>query len=164
MSQRNWVVVSYIYIFSAVAFFMLLIACINYMNLTTARSARRGKEIGIRKVTGSSRLQLITQFLVESTMTALFALALSLGMIALLLPTFNTLSGKSISFGYTISTGYYGNVARCHCFCWFGRWKLPRIFIYRISIPCGVLKGSLSKGSGNVVLRRALVVFSFPFR
>src|SRR4030095_5050705 len=84
--------VSYIYIFSAVAFFMLLIACINYMNLTTARSARRGKEIGIRKVTGSSRLQLISQFLIESTLTALFALALSLGMIALLLPTFNTLS------------------------------------------------------------------------
>jgi putative ABC transport system permease protein len=75
--------VTYIYIFSAVAFLLLLIACINYMNLTTARSARRGKEIGIRKVTGSSRLQLISQFLVESTLTALFALALSLGLIAL---------------------------------------------------------------------------------
>jgi putative ABC transport system permease protein len=59
---------SYIYIFSAVAFFMLLIACINYMNLTTARSARRAKEIGIRKVTGSSKRQLVMQFLVESTL------------------------------------------------------------------------------------------------
>ena len=66
--------ISYIYIFSAVAFFMLLIACINYMNLTTARSARRAKEIGIRKVTGSSKLQLVSQFLVESTLTAFFAL------------------------------------------------------------------------------------------
>ena len=89
---------SYIYIFSAVAFFMLLIACINYMNLTTARSARRAKEIGIRKVTGSSKLQLVLQFLVESTLTALFALLLSIGFIALFLPTFNTLSGKFISF------------------------------------------------------------------
>src|SRR3954451_5602403 len=76
---------SYIYIFSAVAFFMLLIACINYMNLTTARSARRAKEIGIRKVTGSSKLQLVLQFLVESTLTALFALLLSIGLIALFL-------------------------------------------------------------------------------
>src|SRR6476620_1898824 len=89
---------SYIYIFSAVAFFMLLIACINYMNLTTARSARRAKEIGIRKVTGSSKLQLVLQFLVESTLTAFFALLFSLGLIALLLPTFNLLSGKFISF------------------------------------------------------------------
>ena len=90
---------SYIYIFSAVAFFMLLIACINYMNLTTARSARRAKEIGMRKVTGSSRLQLVSQFLIESTLTAFFALLLALGAIALLLPTFNSLSGKFISFG-----------------------------------------------------------------
>ena len=62
--------ISYIYIFSAVAFFMLMIACINYMNLTTARSARRAKEIGIRKVTGSSKSQLVAQFLVESLLTA----------------------------------------------------------------------------------------------
>src|SRR6476620_1939333 len=89
---------SYIYIFSAVAFFMLLIACINYMNLTTARSARRSKEIGIRKVTGSSKLQLVAQFLIESTLTAVFALLLSIGAIALLLPAFNSLSGKFISF------------------------------------------------------------------
>src|SRR5689334_8010542 len=90
---------SYIWIFSSVAFFMLLIACINYMNLTTARSARRAKEIGIRKVTGSSKKQLVAQFLGESTLTALFALLLSIGLIALFLPTFNTLSGKFISFG-----------------------------------------------------------------
>ena len=90
---------SYIYIFSAVAFFMLLIACINYMNLTTARSARRAKEIGIRKVTGSNKTQLVLQFLIESTLTALVALLLSIGLIALFLPMFNTLAGKYISFG-----------------------------------------------------------------
>ncbi len=63
---------SYIWIFSAVAFFMLLIACINYMNLTTARSARRAKEIGIRKVAGSTKKQLVSQFLSESVLTALY--------------------------------------------------------------------------------------------
>ncbi|HXB90980.1 MAG TPA: ABC transporter permease, partial [Puia sp.] len=88
---------SYIWIFSAVAFFMLLIACINYMNLTTARSARRAKEIGIRKVTGSSRGQLIGQFLSESVLTAFIAVVLSFGLVILLFPLFNALSGKSFS-------------------------------------------------------------------
>ena len=88
--------ITYIRIFSAVALFMLLIACINYMNLTTARSARRAKEIGIRKVTGSSKLQLIGQFLVESTLTALVALLFSIVLIALFLPMFNSISGKFI--------------------------------------------------------------------
>jgi len=99
--------ISYIYIFSAVAFFMLIIACINYMNLTTARSARRAKEIGIRKVTGSSKTQLVAQFLIESTLTAVFALILSLGLIALFLPTFNSLSGKFISFQTLLEPGTF---------------------------------------------------------
>ena len=88
---------SYIYTFSAVAFFMLLIACINYMNLTTARSARRAKEIGIRKVTGSTRKLLVAQFLSESLLTALIAVILSVIVILLLLPAFNTLSGKNFT-------------------------------------------------------------------
>ena len=91
--------ISYIYIFAAVALFMLIIACINYMNLTTARSARRAKEIGIRKVTGSTKGQLVAQFLIESLLTAVFALLLSIGFIALFLQTFNGISGKFISFG-----------------------------------------------------------------
>src|SRR5207237_4482466 len=75
---------SYIYIFSAVAFFMLLIACINYMNLATARSARRAKEIGIRKVTGSTNSQLVLQFLSESLLTAFVAVVLCVLLILLL--------------------------------------------------------------------------------
>jgi putative ABC transport system permease protein len=74
---------SYIWIFSSVAFFMLLIACINYMNLTTARSARRAKEIGIRKVTGSSKKQLVAQFLGESLMTSLLAVLFSILLVLL---------------------------------------------------------------------------------
>ena len=88
---------SYIWIFSAVAFFMLLIACINYMNLTTARSARRAKEIGIRKVTGSTKKQLVLQFLSESLLTAFVAVLLSVLLVLLLLPVFNSFSGKAFT-------------------------------------------------------------------
>jgi putative ABC transport system permease protein len=89
---------SYIYIFSAIALFMLIIACINYMNISTARSARRAKEIGIRKVTGSNKAQLISQFLIESLLTACIALLLSIVLVLALLPVFNSLAGKSLSW------------------------------------------------------------------
>ncbi len=89
---------SYIWIFSAVAFFMILIASINYMNLTTARSARRAKEIGIRKVMGSDKKQLVFQFLSESVLTALAAVILSFLLVLLLLPAFNSISGKQFTW------------------------------------------------------------------
>ena len=151
---------SYIYIFSAVAFFMLLIACINYMNLATARSARRAKEIGIRKVTGSSKVQLISQFLVESTLTAFFALLLSLGLIALLLPTFNSLSGKFISFDDLFKPGTIVILLGLILFVGIVGGSYPAFYLSKFN-PVSVLKGSLSKSSSNVVLRRILVVVQF---
>jgi len=151
---------SYIYIFSAVAFFMLLIACINYMNLTTARSARRAKEIGIRKVTGSSKLQLVSQFLVESTLTAIFALLLSLGLIALLLPTFNSLSGKFISFETLLKPSTIIILLGVILFVGVVGGSYPAFYLSKFN-PVSVLKGSLSKGSSNVALRRVLVVVQF---
>jgi len=151
---------SYIYIFSAVAFFMLLIACINYMNLTTARSARRAKEIGIRKVTGSSKLQLISQFLIESTLTAVFALILSVGLIALLLPTFNSLSGKFISFETLLKPDTILIMLGVILFVGVVGGSYPAFYLSKFN-PVSVLKGSLSKGSSNVVLRRILVVVQF---
>lgn len=151
---------SYIYIFSAVAFFMLLIACINYMNLTTARSARRAKEIGMRKVTGSSRLQLVIQFLIESTLTALFALLLALGLIGLLLPTFNSLSGKSISFDNLLQPGTIVILLGVMLFVGILGGSYPAFYLSKFR-PVHVLKGSLAKGSSNVVLRRILVVVQF---
>jgi len=151
---------SYIYIFSAVAFFMLLIACINYMNLTTARSARRAKEIGIRKVTGSSKLQLVLQFLVESTLTAVFALLLSICLIALLLPTFNMLSGKFISFSTLLQANTLFILLAIIVFVGIVGGSYPAFYLSRFN-PIHVLKGSLSKGSSNVTLRRALVVVQF---
>ena len=151
---------SYIYIFSAVAFFMLLIACINYMNLTTARSARRAKEIGIRKVTGSNKTQLVLQFLIESTLTALVALLLSIGLIALFLPMFNTLAGKYISFGTLFKPDTILILLAVVVFVGIVGGSYPAFYLSKFN-PVDVLKGSLSKGSSNVNLRKALVVIQF---
>jgi putative ABC transport system permease protein len=151
---------SYIWTFSAVAFFMLLIACINYMNLTTARSARRAKEIGIRKVTGSGRGPLIAQFLGESVITAMAAVLLSFILIVLLFPVFNSISGKSFSIttllqpfnillmlGIGLFTGLVGG-------------SYPAFYLSAFQ-PVSILKGALSKASGNINLRRTLVVLQF---
>ncbi len=151
---------SYIWIFSAVAFFMLLIACINYMNLTTARSARRAKEIGIRKVTGSSRSQLVWQFLGESLLTAFIAVLLSFVLALVLFPVFNGLSGKAFTIrtllqpfnillmlGIALFTGLVGG-------------SYPAFYLSGFQ-PVSILKGALSKASGNVSLRRTLVVIQF---
>ncbi len=151
---------SYIYIFSAVAFFMLLIACINYMNLTTARSARRAKEIGIRKVTGSTRTQLIAQFLIESSLTAALALAISVGLVVLLLPVFNSLSGKSISVSALLQPGTVLILISIILFVGLAGGSYPAFYLSKFN-PVSVLKGSLSKSSSNTNLRRALVVVQF---
>src|SRR5450432_3439780 len=151
---------SYVWIFSAVAFFMLLIACINYMNLTTARSARRAKEIGIRKVAGSTKNQLVIQFLSESVFTAYVAVILSFLLVILLFPAFNLMSGKSFTImnllqpfsiflmlGVGLFTGLVGG-------------SYPALYLASFQ-PVSILKGSLSKASGNVNLRRTLVVLQF---
>jgi putative ABC transport system permease protein len=151
---------SYIYIFSAVALFMLIIACINYMNLTTARSARRAKEIGIRKVTGSTKPQLVAQFLIESLLTALIALLLSVGLVALLLPTFNSLSGKFISFQTLLQPGTALILLAIILFVGLAGGSYPALYLSKFN-PVSILKGSLSKSSSNATLRRALVVVQF---
>ena len=151
---------SYVWIFSAVAFFMILIACINYMNLTTARSARRAKEIGIRKVTGSTKQQLVLQFLSESLLTSFVAVLLSVGLVILLLSSFNTISGKLFTLhtllqpfniflliGIVLFTGLVGG-------------SYPAFYLSSFK-PVSILKGALSKASGNVNLRRSLVVLQF---
>jgi putative ABC transport system permease protein len=152
--------INYIYTFSAVAFLLLLIACINYMNLTTARSARRAKEIGIRKVSGSVQGQLVAQFLTESMLISFISFAISLLLIILLLPAFNTLSGKAfsidsifqpvtllITFGIVLLAGFVGG-------------SYPAFFLSKFN-PLVVLKGKLSKASSNAGLRQSLVVIQF---
>lgn len=91
----------YVYIFLAVAFFILLVAVINFMNLSTARSEKRGKEVGVRKTLGSGRSKLVTQFLFESTLTVLVAVVIALVLVELLLPAFNEITGKKLVTDYT---------------------------------------------------------------
>jgi putative ABC transport system permease protein len=151
---------SYIYIFAAVALFKLIIAGINNMNLTTARSARRAKEIGIRKVTGSTKSQLVTQFLIESILTSFFALLLSIGLIALFLPTFNSISGKHISFFTLLEPGTLVILLLIVLFVGLLGGSYPAFYLAKFN-PVNILKGSLSKSSSNVMLRRVLVVVQF---
>lgn len=151
---------NYIWTFSAVAFFMLLIACINYMNLTTARSARRAKEIGVRKVAGSNRQQLISQFLSESLLTALIAVVLSIILMILLLRVFNSLSGKEFTLGTLLQPFNLLLLLAVALFTGFVGGSYPAFYLSGFK-PISILKGSLSKASGNVTLRRTLVVLQF---
>jgi putative ABC transport system permease protein len=151
---------SYIWIFGAVAFFMLLIACINYMNLTTARSARRAKEIGIRKVTGSSKKQLVMQFLSESLLTAFVAVLLSIGLVILLLSSFNSISGKSFTMHTLLQPSNIILLASVVLFTGLLGGSYPAFYLSAFK-PVSILKGALSKASGNVNLRRTLVVLQF---
>jgi putative ABC transport system permease protein len=151
---------SYIWIFSAVAFFMLLIACINYMNLTTARSARRAKEIGIRKVTGSTKKQLVLQFLGESLLTAFAAVVLSVLLVILLFPVFNSLSGKTFTMQTLLQPFNIILLLSIVLFTGLVGGSYPAFYLSSFK-PVSVLKGVLSKASGNVNLRRTLVVLQF---
>ncbi|WP_428654452.1 ABC transporter permease [Runella sp.] len=151
---------SYIYTFSAVALFMILIACINYMNLTTARSARRAKEIGIRKVSGSLQRHLIAQFLTESTVITLVSLVLSLLLIALLLPVFNDISGKTFTFLTIFQPITLVSILTIVVVVGLVGGSYPAFYLAKFN-PLVVLKGNLAKASSNAPLRQTLVVLQF---
>src|SRR5688500_17550208 len=101
----------YIYFFGGIGVFIIVIACINFMNLSTARAAGRAKEVGLRKTLGSFRGQLIGQFLAESTVYSLFSVAVALGVCYFLLPSFNMLSGKELGMGIFSEPWFIGAVA-----------------------------------------------------
>ena len=149
-----------IYIFSVVGAFILLIACINFVNLTTARSTERAKEVGIRKVVGAERGQLTNQFLGESIVQALIAFILAVGVTAMLIPLFNFLAGKTISTGMfhhpTYILGLFGISV--------GIGLLAGIYpalVLSAFQPITVLKGRFATGNRGMLLRRGLVVFQF---
>lgn len=152
--------VKYVYIFTAIALFILIIASINYMNLSTARSAGRAKEVGIRKVLGSFRSQLIRQFLTESMLLSLISLVLALGLLRLALPFFNGLTGKNLSMidlGNTTMIVVLVLVALTVGIL-AGSYSAFFISAFR---PVNVLKGSLKSAVKGGWFRNVLVVFQF---
>lgn len=149
-----------IYIFSAIAFFILLIACINYMNLATARSVLRSKEIGIRKVIGASRKELIAQFLGESFLITLFAIILAFLVLLLTLPWLNQLSGQELRISILLKWQILLPLVLAPFVVGFLAGIYPALFMSSFQ-PVKTLKGLFKKGSGNVNLRKALVVTQF---
>jgi putative ABC transport system permease protein len=152
--------ISYIYIFGAVAVFMLIIACINYMNLATARSANRAKEVGVRKVMGSQRIQLITQFITESVVLALIAMVVSLILIYALLPGFNYLANKQLPFAYILRPEVIFSLLGVVLFVGVIGGSYPAFYLSGFS-PVNVLKGKLAAKGGSVLFRKMLVVLQF---
>lgn len=152
--------VQYVYIFSLIAFFVLLIACINFMNLSTARSANRAKEVGLRKVIGALKRHIVRQFYGESVLFALIALFFAVVITSLLLPVLSNLTEKDLSwnvagigtilFGLVIITLFTGLVAGSY----------PALFLSTFQ-PVSVLKGSLKSGAASSRFRKVLVVVQF---
>ena len=152
--------ISYVYIFSVIAIFILLIACVNFMNLSTARSANRAKEVGIRKVAGSLRSHLITQFLTESVLISFFSLVLAILMSLLLLPLFNRLAGKEMSVGTLFSTWLFPVMLALVLVVGCVAGSYPAFYLSSFQ-PIQVLKGKIAKGFKSSWLRSSLVVFQF---
>jgi len=151
--------IEYIRIFSAVGIFILLIACINFMNLATARSVRRGKEVGIRKVVGSSRKYLVGQFLGEAFLLTFVAVLFALVLIGLALPQFNTLTGKHIVLPIQ-EPYFYLFLLALILVTGFIAGSYPALFLSSLN-PVKILKGTFKFGSGSVYFRKGLVVFQF---
>ncbi|RRB18413.1 FtsX-like permease family protein [Larkinella knui] len=153
--------IKYVRLFGVFGLFILVIACINFMNLSTARSEKRAKEVGVRKAVGSGREQLIGQFLSESTLIAGLALVLALGMVLISLPYFNTLTEKkmTVDFGnpifwiimllFTVLTGLLAG-------------SYPALYLSSFN-PVKILKGVVHVGKGASLPRKILVVVQFTF-
>jgi len=152
--------IQFIYIFSAIALFILLIACVNFMNLSTARSANRAREVGVRKVLGSARKHLIAQFLAESIIVTMVATALALIIAFALVPVFNQMSGKELSFTVHSLTWLIPTVITIVVVIGCLAGSYPAFFLSGFQ-PIEVLKGKLAAGFKGGALRSFLVVFQF---
>ena len=151
--------IEYVRIFSIVALFILLIACINFMNLATARSAMRAKEVGVRKVVGAERSSLIGQFLSESMLTSLLAVGLALLLVWFVLPTFNTVFDKQLTMNLTEPT-LWSIIGMLVLVTGFLSGSYPALFLSGLQ-PIKILRGRLQFGFGPALFRKTLVVFQF---
>lgn len=150
----------YVWLFSALALLILAIACINHVNLSTARVARRAREVGIRKALGAQRAQIIGQFLGESTVIASAALFVGIALAALLLPAFNTLSGKNMDLSILGEPVVWGVAAILLVVVTVGAGLYPAMLVGGFR-PAAVLKAASGVRTGGGSFRRGLVVFQF---
>ena len=152
--------ITYVYVFSIIALFILLIACVNFMNLATARSAGRAKEVGLRKVIGAQKPQLIRQFLSESIITAIISLLIALGLVFLILPKFNQFVGRNLSLNTSANMPLFLSLFLIAIFVGLVSGIYPAVFLSAFK-PIRVLKGNLDAGKKGFSFRTVLVVFQF---
>ena len=151
--------ITYVYLFGAIALFILIVACINFMNLSTARSANRAREVGIRKVMGSLRAHLVRQFLTESFVLTFISFVLALVLVWLFLPAFNELALKKLSLPASEPSFYMALVVAL-IIVGFLAGLYPSFFLSSFK-PVNVLKGKLALGTKSGIVRSSLVVFQF---
>ncbi|HTS42750.1 MAG TPA: ABC transporter permease [Puia sp.] len=147
---------AYVYIFGGVAIFMLIVASINFINLSTAGASKRAKEVGVRKVAGSGKLQLICQFLSESILITFFALFIAFALIQIALPAFNNISGKHLSLDLKPILAFLG----LGLLVGLSAGIYPAFYLSSFN-PIAVLKGKLAANHKSFGLRSGLVVFQF---
>ncbi|MGN6341535.1 MAG: ABC transporter permease [Ginsengibacter sp.] len=151
--------IEYVHLFSIIAIFILLIACINFMNLASARSSKRAKEVGIRKVVGAMRSSLIRQFIGESVLFTLISIFIALLLTSLLLPAFNNLTGKHLVLPVR-QPFFYVTIVGLLLITGFVAGSYPAFFLSSLN-PVRVLKGKLQFGRGSAFFRKGLVIFQF---
>ncbi len=151
---------SVLWILFIVSLFLVIIAAINYTNLTTARAAKRAREIGVRKVIGASRKQLMNQFLSESMLTAIAALLVSVFCAELLMSFFNQLTGKEFTLLYLFKNGVWWQVLLITVFTGLAAGTYPAMVLSRMN-PSLIIKGSAYKQRSSALLRKVLVIFQF---
>lgn len=159
-SLRGTDPIIYVYVFLTIAVAILLIACINFINLTTARSNTRYKEIGVRKVVGAAKTDIFNQFIGESIILSLISLLLAVGLVFLLLPVFNTLSGKQLTLDITGNVSTLFGLIGIVLFTGFAAGSYPALRLSSFK-PVTTLKGDSQSSSGGLLLRRILVVSQF---
>jgi putative ABC transport system permease protein len=152
--------ITYVYIFSAIALFVLLIACINFITLSTARSTFRAKEVGMRKIVGASKADLIKQFFAESTLMIVIALILAWLLVEIFLPVFNNLSGKTVDWGSAFDAGTLLGIVAIAVVAGLLAGSYPALFLSSFQ-PAPILKGTLRSGPKGSFFRKVLVVTQF---
>jgi len=152
--------ITYIYILSAVALLILAIACFTYINLSTARSMERAREVGIRKVTGAHKKQIFAQFIAESALLSIIALVLSIALVAAVLQPFNGLAGKALSLSSLFSPGIIGTALFVTACIGLLAGSYPALVLSNF-MPIKVLKGSFKNTASGIWLRKTLLIFQF---